>query len=85
MIYSHNFDFFIPDYALNFPSRDANDGFVNIWGMPSLTQFTVCLWMKSSDTTNDGTLFSYAAPSNDNEIVLLGYTEFFFFINNAIR
>ena len=84
-MYLHNFDFFVTDYALNFPSRDANDGFVNIWGMPSLTQFIVCLWMKSSDTGNDGTPFSYAAPSNANEIVLYGYKSFSFYIHGASR
>ena len=73
------------DYALNFPSRDANDGFVNIWGMPSLTQFTVCLWMKSSDTTNDGVPFSYAVPKAYNEILLFGYKSFFFYIKDLYR
>ena len=36
--------------------------------MRSLTQLTVCLWMQSSETA--GTLFSYAVPGNDNELLL---------------
>ena len=39
--------------------------------MPSLTQFTVCLWVKTNATT-DGTPFSYAVPGEHNEIVILG-------------
>ena len=36
--------------------------------MHSLTQFTVCLWMQSSESV--GTLFSYAVPGMDNELLL---------------
>ena len=39
--------------------------------MPSLTQFTVCLWVKTN-ATNDGTPFSYAVPGEHNEIAILG-------------
>ena len=51
----------LTDYALNFPTGGVSD-FVNIWGMLSLTQWTVCLWMKTLDTSNEGTPFSYAVP-----------------------
>ena len=39
--------------------------------MPSLTQFTVCLWVRTNVTTA-GTPFSYAVPGQQNEIVILG-------------
>ena len=71
---------FIADYALHFPTKGVSD-FVNIWGMPSLTQFTVCLWMKSNDTSNRGTPFSYAVPGWDNEIIIYNYKKFSFNLN----
>lgn len=55
------------DYALHFQSKGESD-YANIWGMHSLTQFTVCLWMQSPETA--GTLFSYAVPGTDNELLL---------------
>ncbi|KAL9965278.1 hypothetical protein ACROYT_G029053 [Oculina patagonica] len=58
---------YLSDYALYFPNKGVTD-YVNIWGMRSLTQFTVCFWMKSSDT-NQGTPFSYAVPGRNNELL----------------
>lgn len=60
----------LSDYALHFPNKGTSD-YVNIWGMPSLTQFTVCLWVRTNATT-DGTPFSYAVPGEHNEIAILG-------------
>ena len=48
--------------------------------MPSLTQFTVYLWMKSDDIFNEGASFSYAVPGKDNEILILDPRAFDFFI-----
>lgn len=73
------FIFMITDYALQFPTNDVND-YVNIWAMPSLTQFTVCLWMKSDDIFNEGASFSYAVPGTDIEILILHPRAFDFFI-----
>lgn len=73
------FIFMITDYALHFPTNDVND-YVNIWAMPSLTQFTVCLWMKSDDIFNEGASFSYAVPGTDIEILILDPRAFDFFI-----
>ena len=53
--------------------------------MPSLTKFTQCLWMKSSDATNAGTPFSYNTPGRDNTILLHNYGSFEFFIYNKFR
>ena len=73
------FIFMITDYALHFPTNDVND-YVNLWAMPSLTQFTVCLWMKSDDIFNEGASFSYAVPGTDIEILILDPRAFDFFI-----
>ena len=74
----------IIDYALHFPTNDVND-YVNIWGMPSLTQFTVCLWMKSDDIFNEGASFSYAVSGADDEILILDPRGFDFFIGEDYR
>ena len=51
--------------------------------MPSLTELTVCSWMKSSDVKNDGTVFSYGVPGNGNEIIIYNYKNFHIFVNGA--
>ncbi len=62
------------DYAFNFPKKGVND-FVTLSGMPkSLTEFTVCLWMSS--TNSQGSLFSYAVSGENNEM-LLYYDKYF--------
>ena len=53
--------------------------------MPSLTELTVCSWMKSSDRKNDGTVFSYAVPGMDNEFIVYNYKNFQIFVNGANR
>ena len=68
------FDF--TDYALHFPTKGVSD-YVDIWGMPSLTQFTVCLWMKKNGTSSYGTMFYYGAPDQRTEI-RFGYNEWGF-------
>lgn len=73
------FIFMITDYALHFPTNDVND-YVNLWAMPNLTQFTVCLWMKSDDIFNEDASFSYAAPGTDIKILILDPRAFDFFI-----
>ena len=64
------------DYAIEFPDMDvrnyviinpAND-------MPSLSQFTVCMWIKST-ASGHGAHFSYAVPGQHNEILFWGYGE----------
>ena len=57
------------DNVFHFPEKGVTD-FVKISGMPSLTAFTVCLWMSSSN--GQGTLFSYAVSGEgrDNELLI---------------
>jgi len=57
------------DYALYFPKKGKTD-YANIWGMPKLTKFTICLWMKTTEKTK-GTLLSYAVPGQVDELNIL--------------
>jgi len=41
--------------------------------------------MKSSDTTKEGTPFSYAVPGSDNEFIIYNYKSFFIYINGAYK
>jgi len=41
--------------------------------------------MKSSDTTKEGTPFSYAVPGSDNELIIYNYKSFFIHINGAYK
>ena len=82
LIYSSIFHI-TSDKALHFPNKGVDD-FVTISGMTgmSLTAFTVCLWMSSSNT--EGTLFSYAVSgqSRDNELVIYYNRNFMLTIDN---
>ena len=55
------------EYTFHFPKKGVED-VVKISGMRSLTAFTVCVWMSSSDS--QGTLFSYAVGNSDNELLI---------------
>ncbi|KAJ7380290.1 hypothetical protein OS493_011006 [Desmophyllum pertusum] len=72
------------DYALLFPRRGTGD-YVITRGMPSLTAVTVCFWMKTSDTGNEGTPLSYAVPGRDNEWDLVDYRNFLFWVGGSHR
>lgn len=63
------------NYALHFPRKGVTD-YANIWGMRSLTQFTVCFWMKSS-ASSPGAPFSYAVPGRANELLIYNYYKSF--------
>lgn len=63
--YSSRYSF--EDRALYFPKKGVSD-FISVTGMPSLTKFTVCFSMKSSDS--QGTPLSYAVPQEYNELVI---------------
>ena len=57
------------DYDLNFPARGTTD-YVLYEPMPSLDEFTFCLWMKSSASTDILVLFSYAVKSSADAVVM---------------
>lgn len=72
------------NYALNFPYKGVTD-YANIWGMRSLTKFTVCFWMKSR-VSNPGAPFSYNVLGFDNELVVHNfYNDFDLWIANSRR
>jgi len=54
-------------------------------GMPSLKAVTVCLWMKTVDTENQGTPLSYAVSGAFNELLLIDYRNFWFAVGNTNR
>ncbi|KAL9983773.1 hypothetical protein ACROYT_G005997 [Oculina patagonica] len=62
------------DKAFHFPDKEV-DNVVKISGMRSLTDFTVCLWMSSTD--GQGSLLSYAISGQDNELLLIYYGKHF--------
>ena len=72
------------DYALHFPNKGVSD-YANIWGMRSLTQFTVCFWMKSSATSTRGTPFSYNYQGMDNALLIYDYTDFHLWVGGTKR
>ena len=72
------FYFLASDYALYFPSNGVSD-YVNIWGMRSLSKFTVCFWMKTT-ASNDGTVLSYAVPGQYNELILFDQANMYVYI-----
>ncbi|XP_068679818.1 neuronal pentraxin-2-like [Montipora foliosa] len=80
---AHVAGYSLNNYALQFSSIGVND-YVNIWGMPSLSRFTVCLWMRSS-SLNDGTPFSYAVNGQHNELLLFDYGSFSLYIGGEGR
>jgi len=72
------------NYALRFQQRGTSD-YVVKRGMPSLNATTVCLWMKSTDTSSGGTPLSYNVHGSDNELLLFNYKKFWFHIANEYR
>ena len=73
---SFYFIFCTLDYAFHFPEKGVTD-VVKISHMRSLSAFTVCLWMSSSNT--QGTLVSYAVSNSDNELII-EYNRYFDFL-----
>ncbi|XP_078366166.1 uncharacterized protein LOC144650378 isoform X2 [Oculina patagonica] len=55
-------------YFLSFEEKETGN-YVIKRGMPRLTAVTICLWIKTTDTTG-GALLSYAVPGTDNELLL---------------
>ncbi|XP_078367070.1 neuronal pentraxin-2-like [Oculina patagonica] len=67
------------NYALLFPRKGTSD-YVMTRGMPSLTAVTVCVWMKTNDTGNEGTPLSYAVSGSYNELILIDYRNLWFWV-----
>ena len=64
------------DFEFSYPSKVVTDyvRFDLLECAPPLTAFTVCLWMRTDDKSDDGTIFSYATPDEDNDILVTDYS-----------
>ncbi|XP_066019962.1 neuronal pentraxin-1-like isoform X2 [Pocillopora verrucosa] len=72
----------VAGYALQFPQRGTSDYVIVTRGMPNLSAVTVCLWMKTADTRNEGALLSYAVSGENNELLLTDSRLFRIYIND---
>lgn len=69
-----------PDFQLHFASGILD--YSQTAGFPRpLSQFSACLWIKTSDKSNYGTPLSYANFTVDNIITLTDYNGFVFYVN----
>ena len=75
----------VAGYALQFPRKGTSDYVIITRGMPNLSAVTVCLWMKTADTRNEGTPLSYVVSGGREELLLYNYRNFRVFINNHHR
>ncbi|XP_066019472.1 neuronal pentraxin-2-like [Pocillopora verrucosa] len=75
----------VAGYALQFPRKGTSDYVIISRGMPNLSAVTVCLWIKTADTRNAGTLLSYAVSGTNNELLLTDYRNLEFYINDHGR
>ena len=57
------------DYAFQFKNKGVKDYvYLKLSRMPSLTSFTVCMWLILRNS--QGAPFSYAVSSEDNELLI---------------
>ena len=77
----------ISNFQLSFSSKTVSDyvRFDLLSCAPPLTAFTLCLWIKVGDKSSDGALFSYSIPDEDNEILLIDYSDLKFLVNGRYR
>ena len=70
-------------YALLFPRKGISD-YVITSGMPSLKAVTVCLWMKTADTGNEGVPLSYNVGST-NELAVWDQRNFRVWVGSSVK
>ena len=63
-------------FQLDFPSTATTTDYARMKMGRDMTAATVCFWMKSDDTQNQGTPFSYATADGDNIFTLTDYDGF---------
>lgn len=73
------------DFEFTYPNKAVTDyvRFDLLECAPPLTSFTVCLWMRTDDQSDDGTIFSYATPNEDNDILVTDYSNLKILIGGA--
>lgn len=57
------------------------EDFVEFKNMPKLKEVTVSFWMKSTDKTKKGTIFSHSVPGKRNALTLADPNGFHVFVN----
>ena len=60
-------------FQLDFPTTASTTDYARVKMGQDLTAATVCFWMKSDDSSNQGTPFSYATEEGDNILTLTDY------------
>ena len=75
----------VTGYTLQFPKKGISDYVIITSGMPNLTAVTVCLWIKTTDTRNEGTPLSYTVSGAREELLLYNYRNFEVYINDHGR
>nr|CAD7573337.1 unnamed protein product [Timema californicum] len=66
---------------LRFPSSSTTDYIILNGPDIKLNEVTVCLWLRSADKFNYGTIFSYATKLQDNSFTLTDYNGFVLYVN----
>ena len=63
--------------AANFDINIATGYATTTRPMPPLTAFTICMWIRidESQASNEHSVFSYAVPGQDNEILIFFYKD----------
>ena len=74
---------FFSDNAFHFPNKGVTDAIKISNVRSSLTAFTVCLWINSTNT--QGTPFSYAVSGSDDELLIEYNGSFDFLIGGSKR
>ncbi|ESO92606.1 hypothetical protein LOTGIDRAFT_233055 [Lottia gigantea] len=73
------------NYQLDFAAPGIVDNAQFRFPDPPLNSLTVTFWMKSDDTLNFGTPYSYAVPGSDNAFTLTDYNGFVVLVNQEKR
>ena len=91
LVLLNSFSYFQPtgSFDVEFPRIGTSDYVIlrDVITTP-LTAMSVCLWMKTSDTSSTGSLFSYSALANggsDNEFLIINYKGFQMMVNGKDR
>ncbi|XP_052257236.1 sushi, von Willebrand factor type A, EGF and pentraxin domain-containing protein 1-like isoform X1 [Dreissena polymorpha] len=74
-----------PNFQLDFPRTASTTDYALTTIKQDLTAVTVCFWMKTDDSTNQGTAFSYANVEGDNVFTLTNYDGWAFYVNGDNR
>ena len=64
------------DFQFTYPNKNVT-GYVRfdlLECAPPLTAVTVCFWMRTDNQSDDSTIFSYATPDEDNDILVTDYS-----------